>query len=393
MITREDIRELAQFRSTAEQAVALSFYFEPGTPQNKSHRAEAILVKELVRHAMREADKLGKNGHARADLDRILALAENLHGNQARAKAVFACGARNYWREFDLPPQLAGTQLFVNRRFHLKPLATLLGAQPRLWVALVDRQKARFFDLRLDELTEREALFRTPPARQGRSDGFAGYDGGHAQRRADDDTLHHFKDVAGHLQNALEKSLFEKLIIGCQETNWRELEALLHPYVRKRLLGRFSAEVGKMANEQVREQASRVLRDSLDSRRHELVREALDQAMSNSRGVTGLRRVLRSLELGEIQTLLIGENFAHAAVECTGCGHLDGHIVRFCPACGRETREVPDVCDAIIPIAIRRDIELFYVKDDPQFDNAGNIAALLRFRADQSKGNAIRAVS
>jgi hypothetical protein len=33
------------------------------------------------------------------------------------------------------------------------------------------------------------------------------------------------------------------------------------------------------------------------------------------------------------------------------------------------------------------------VKDDPEFDRAGNIAALLRFRADQSKGREILAAS
>ena len=31
---------------------------------------------------------------------------------------------------------------------------------------------------------------------------------------------------------------------------------------------------------------------------------------------------------------------------------------------------------------IRRDIETFYVKDDPEFDKVGNIAALLRFRSE-----------
>jgi peptide subunit release factor 1 (eRF1) len=393
MITREDIRELAQFRTQSDEGYALSFYFEPRTPQNKSHREEAILAKDLVRNALREAEKQGKNGCARADLDRILELAESLHGNQARAKAVFACSGRNFWREFDLPSQLPGTQLFVNRQFHLKPLALLLGAQPRLWVVLADRQKARFFDLRLDELKEREGLFRTPSVRQSRSDGYAGYEGGHAQRRAQDEALHHFKDVAEHLREAGEKGLYEKLIIGCHDTNWHELESHLHPYVKKRLLGRFSADVAKMATDQIREQASRLLRESLDSRRHELVREVLNQAKSNNRGVTGLRRVLRSIELGEVQTLLIGENFSHAAVECTGCGHLDAHTVRHCSACGRETREIEDVCDALIPIAIRRDIELFYVKDDPEFDSAGNIAALLRFRADQSTSGATRAAS
>jgi len=393
MITREDVRELAQLEINGEPACALSFYFAPRTPQNKSHRGEAILVKELVRNALREAEKKGRNGCARADLDRILTVAENLHGNQARAKAIFACGARNFWREFDLPPQLTATELFVNRLFHLKPLARLLGAQPRVWVALVDRQKARFFDFRLDELKEREGLFRPLPTRQGRGDGYAGYDGGHAQRRVQDEALHHFKEVAAHLQNGLERGAFEKLIIGCQDTIWRELSLHLHPYVKQQLIGRFSADVSKVTVDEIKEQAGRTLRESLEQRRRGLVQEVLNQAKSNHRGVTGLRRVLRSLELGEVQALLIGENFSHAAVDCPSCGHLDAHLVRSCSACGRETRELEDVCDAIIPIAIRRDIELFYVNDEPEFDSAGNIAALLRFRADQSKGNIISVAS
>ena len=137
--------------------------------------------------------------------------------------------------------------------------------------------------------------------------------------------------------------------------------------------------------------------DPVREHRHEssvlVAKEVLDQAKSNNRGVTGLRRVLRSLELGEVQTLLMGENYRAHAVECTRCGHLDAHMVRYCPACGRSTRELEDVCDAIIPATIRRDIELFYVDGDPEFDKVGNIAALLRFRADQSKGGGVAVAS
>jgi peptide subunit release factor 1 (eRF1) len=385
MITREDIRELADFQFNGDSDCALSFYLQPARPQNKSHREESILAKDLVRNALRQAEKNGKNGCARADLDRMLDVAGAWQGTQARAKAVFACGNRKFWREFDLPPQLPGTQLFVNRRFHLKPLAVLLGALPRLGVAVVDRRKARFFDLRLDELQEREGLFRSLP-RRGRGDGFAGYDAGHAQRRVNDEVLHHFKNVAEHLKQAQEKGSFDYLIIGCSDNNWHDLESHLHTYLKKRLLGHFSADVANITNDQAQTQAERILCDSLDRRRHQVVREALSQAKSNHRGVTGLRRVLRSLEMGEVQTLLLGENYSSRAVECSACGHVDAHIVRYCPLCGRSTRELEDVCEAIIPAAIRRDIELFYVKDDLEFDRVGNIAALLRFRADQSTG-------
>lgn len=387
MITRDQVRELAHFQCEKKDECAVSFYFQPQTPQNKSHREEAILVKDLVRNAIREIEKNGKNGGVKSDLNRILNLAGDLHGNQARGKAVFACAARQFWQEFDMPAQFPATQLFVNQRFHLKPLAVLLGAQPRSWVALVDRQKARLFDLRLNELHEREGLFQSVE-RHGRSDGYAGYDGGHAQRRVDDEVLHHYKNIAEHLREAADKGMFDRLIVGCNDAHWGDLQAQLHPYVRQRLLGRFSGEVMNMSLDRLRDEADAILRKSLAERRNNLVREVMAAAKSNSRGVTGLRRVLRSMEQGEVQTLFIHENFLAHAVECLNCGHIDAHMVRNCPLCGRETRQLEDVCEAIIPSAIRRDIELFYVKDDPELERAGNIAALLRFRADQSKGEA-----
>ena len=383
MMTREDVRELAQFQSSEGEGCALSFYFQPQTPQNKSHREEAILAKDLVKNAMREAEKSGRNGATRADLNRILEIAGRLHGNQARAKAIFACGAKNFWREFDLPPVLPATQVRVNRRFDLKPLASMLGAQPRLCVTLLDRQRARIFDLRLDELKEREGLFHEL-ARRGKGDGYRGYDAGHAERRVADDALRHYKSVAEHLKDELDKGVFEKLIVGCQEKHWSEFEPHLHPYLKQRLLDHFPAEITTITNDQIREHASRVLAQAQDKRRQSLVREVLGQSQRNGFGATGLRRVLRSMEMGEVQTLLIGESFHGRGIECPACGHLDAHTVSSCPVCAHQTRELEDLSEAIIPRAIVSDIELFYVKEDPDLDGVGNIGALLRFRADQN---------
>jgi len=395
MITREQIQELAQFEDRA--GCALSFYFQPSTPQNKSHKEEAILTKDLAREALRHLENGGRNQNdgnhskqrydsARADLDRIVRVSRDLHtnpvrGNGPRAKGIFACSAQGFWREYDLPAQLSGTQLLVNRHFYLKPLAQLLGAFPCLGVVLVDRHRARLLDLRLGELTEREDFFH-PLSRRGRSDGFRGYDGGHAARRVADEAREHFKTVAEAIKEGLEKGVFEKWILGCQDTLWPQFLPQLHSYVAQKLLGRFNAEVAHTSNEEIRSQAERIFADVQKKRSADAVAEALSQARSGGRGVTGLRRVLHSLELGEIQTLLIGDHYIAQAVECSGCGHLDAHLVNLCPVCGSETRKVVDVGEAILPWVIRHNIELFYVKDDAEFDKIGNIAALLRYRSE-----------
>ncbi len=381
MITRDDIRELAQFRN--DDGCALSFYFQPTTPQDRSHREEAILAKDLVKRALQEAQKNGKNGCARTDLDRILEIAEHLHGNQARAKAIFACKAQNLWREFDLPARLSTTSLFVNQRFHLRPLAAILEALPRVCVALVDRKTARLFDLQLDQIKEM-AEWTDDLTRLGRrSDGFNGYNAGHAERHFANDAMHHFKNVAERLKDLYERGQWEKLVIGCRDDVCPEFEAQIPQYLKARLVGRIPLDLNA-SPEQVREDATKLRRQRREEKRQALIREALGQAQRNGRGAMGLRRVLTALETGEVQTLLLGENFSAHAVECPNCGHVDSHITESCAVCGKPTREVEDVSDTIIGQAVAKRVYILYVPANADFEKAGNIAALLRFRADQN---------
>lgn len=379
-ISREQLRELAEFRD--DQSCAVTFYYQPSTPRNKAHKEDTILIKDLAREASRLLDSKGKKECARDDVDRIVRMAGEFRTNGTHAKAVFACAAKNIWREYELPANLPGTQIHVDRQFHLRPLAQLLGASPLLGVVLVDSHRARIFDLRLGELNERDDLFHPVP-RRGRSDGFGGYDGGHAQRRVEDEVRQHFKNVAETLKDLIENNVFEKWILACQDAHISMFEQQLHPYVSQALIGRFHADLAHVNRDEIRGEAQRIVDKWQSDRRREKIDQALSESRSNGRGVTGLRRVLRSLEMGEVQTLLLGDSLQGHAVECTGCGHIDAHLVSFCPMCGRATQEIVDVGEAILPWVIRRDVETFYVKDDSEFDRVGNIAALLRFRSEK----------
>src|SRR5271154_1916244 len=102
-ITREQIRELAEFQD--ERPCAVSFYFQPSTPRNKAHKEDTILIKDLVREALSGAENRGHEtalhearpgkDPARADLERILRMSAELRNNGTHAKAVFACAAQN----------------------------------------------------------------------------------------------------------------------------------------------------------------------------------------------------------------------------------------------------------------------------------------------------------
>jgi len=380
MITRDIIRELAGFR--CENGAAVSFFYQPHTPQNKSHRGEAIAVKDLVRNALREHAQDGANSSLRADLERILDVAERLHGNHARAKAIFACAAQNFWQEFDLPPKLPQTRLFLNQRFHVKPLTALADSLARTGVVVLDRSQARFFQVWLDEIQELEKINNDLP-RRGRSDGWAGYDAGHAERHVDHEAMQFFKRMANRLQDLYEGGA-EKFIIGCRDETWPEVEPHLHPYVRQRLVARFPSDPATVTEDEVRKHAERLLDEDSSARRQRLLQEVAGEANRNGRGAVGLKRVLLALETGEAQILLLSETFSAPGTRCTNCGHVDGSMANTCAVCNRPVEELDDISDVIITQAIERGVETVCMQGEPELSRYEGIAALLRFRADQN---------
>jgi peptide chain release factor subunit 1 len=201
-----------------------------------------------------------------------------------------------------------------------------------------------------------------------------------------EEALHHFKGVSERLLVDFEQGIWERLIIGCHEASWSEFESHLHSYVKQRVIGRFSADVASVTDEEIKKRSAVLLNRWNSERATTKANEALKFARGNGRGVAGLRRVLQALEAGEVQSIFFRGNYSSPAVQCPNCGHLDAHLIEACVACGRRTRELADVCDVIIPMAIRRDIELFYLKDHEELERAGNIAALLRFRSDKTAG-------
>ena len=384
MISRDTLRQLAEIESKSGHAV--SFFYQPPVARDKSHREEQILIKDLVREASESQEKRGrKNGEhgLRTDLGRIASVGNQLRGTGAHSKAIFACSEQGIWREFNLPAQLPETRLDVNSHFHLKPLVELLSRAPRTCVAIIDREHALIFESSLGELTQSEKILNPQP-RRARSDGFKGYDAGHNERHVDNEAMRHFKRVADRLLVRFETGHFDYLVIGCRDELWAEIYPHLHSYLAQRLVGRFSADPASTTQQHILDHVERLIAEREANDRQGLTREVLGGAQRDGLGSVGLRNVLRSLEKGEVQVLLMGHNFSAQASECRNCGHMDTRVSKTCGVCGQDTVEVKDVADSLVRQAILRGVSIVFISDDPDFDRVGNVGALLRFRADQN---------
>ena len=248
---------------------------------------------------------------------------------------------------------------------------------------LADRTKARVFELVNDEVVEKED-FINELTRRGKSDGYGGYDAGHAERKQTNEAAQHFRLVADRIEQYFERDGCDRLLIGCRDDVWSEIEPQLQSLARQHLVGHFRIDPKVATPEQVKQMAHEQLASYSANIKQELIREVIGEAHRNGRGAIGLRRVLRSLETGEVSTLLLGSNFHAAGVKCYHCGHMDLHVSPTCAVCGKDNTELEDIGDAIVGHAIRTGVELVYIPDDEEFDRIGRIAALLRFRADQN---------
>jgi peptide subunit release factor 1 (eRF1) len=197
--------------------------------------------------------------------------------------------------------------------------------------------------------------------------------------------MQHFKMFAESLLLLSNREKFDALLIGCQDDSWPEIEPhLLSTALKQKLRGRFPIDVVSATAEEVRQHANRILTEFKLSEQMGLMTQVMGEAQRNGLGAVGLRHVLNALERQEVQTLVLMRDFRAEAVECPNCRHLDTRMVKSCAVCGHETRELSDITDALVDLALRNGAEIRFVDSDPELEKAGRVAALLRFRADQN---------
>lgn len=377
MIPRETLKRLAGIYS--EQRTAISFYFKPETPQNKAHQAEPILIKDKVRDLLGSMTGISRS-KAGEDLERILRMSEELRVHP-RPKAIFACKEHDLWIDLNIDAAHE-TKLTMGRYLSLAPLFTASQDEPRCCIVVLDREKTRVFLMRGAEIIEESQIIDDEP-REVRNTGTGG--SSQAERQREEPVKQHFKFVADHLLHFFERKEFDLLIIGTRDELWAELQPKLHTSLRQIMIGKFHADPGLVSIEEVREQVRKILDERRGRETLELLQSIYGESQRNGLGAVGLGNVMAALERGEVETLLIGDQELGSGAECTNCRHLMPEGVSKCEICNHEMRVFENAAECLVRKAIAgNNVDLEILRDNPQLNGLGGVAAQLRFRADQS---------
>ena len=367
VLTESDVRELAGFKG--EDAPVTSLYLDV---DGSHHIRRLDLLHELERLVKPVQKTHGGTPSVLRDLKRMEDHVRDIDRSHVRGLALFSCSAHDFWRVVELPVAVR-SQIVVNHTPAVRQLEAVVDEYERFGVLLADKQRTRMMVYELGELVDLDEEFEELE----RPD-----DDGHKTRKGAQDPLAarahvHLKHAADVAFKALQADGFDRLIIGAPPEIANELEGLLHPYLKERLVARCNIR-SDASLEEVRQAALQVEADVERRKEAEAVARLRDAVGSGGRGVVGLDSTLRALAEKRVDVLLVSSEFAAPGWRCSSCGAIT-RVGRKCNVCAGEMYEVADVVEEAIEEALAQSCEVEVCVGNADLDVLGQIGALLRY--------------
>ncbi|MBI4463928.1 MAG: hypothetical protein HY647_04415 [Acidobacteria bacterium] len=389
MFTSEQLLQLANFHS--ERFPLSTFYWETPKAANRSHHNDSIEIQNLLREARRQ---FGEVSHGRewlhsaeADQNKILhyftANPETLHAHTA----IFCCSGESFWQPLHLPRGLR-SGFFVGETFYLQPLTVLLDQYHRYCAIVVDRQSARIFEIYMGEIEEHTSFLDEVPGRI-KAATWTGGNERQIERRIENKAHQHYKRTVEVALEFFRKYHFDWLILGGHSEGISSLENHLHSDLGSRLIGRFPADVKTVTTQEILAKSTEIAEAQDRREKAGLVEEIANRASQGGLGVIGLSETLRALALGEVHTLVVEENLEVSASICSNCGWVAAEKATVCALCKGALQNLENAAERAVELAIQDSSQIRFVTGNDPLRQAGGMAALLRFRAQESQPESV----
>jgi peptide subunit release factor 1 (eRF1) len=293
----------------------------------------------------------------------------------AHGLAVFLASPANVFEIVKLPRPVA-TNVVVDDSPYIEPIADL-GSRARWAVLLVSRKVGRILRGTTDGLREVELVASDVSGQHDQG----GWSQARYQRSVEEEKNDHVRAVCDVLFEHQRRTPFDRLLVGCTEELYPDVQGSLHSYITEHLVGRIDVDVENTSPEDVHGIAVESMQ--ADESKHE--REALDRLVegvntAGGRGVAGLSDTLGALNEQRVEKLLINYGFDESGTQCPQCGSLFADGVTTCPADETPTEKRDSVTESAIERALAQSAQVHVVRYHGQdIEPLGNIGAVLRF--------------
>ena len=372
MLQVETVDQILRMRGDGLPVLSLYARFDPDNRRAFPSRVNGQLheVRQLTEDSALDRD-------ARLSLRGDVARIEEAVGEErphAQAVAFFSCSGRGLFEEVDLPRPIRDRNV-IDETAWVRPLLAVLDEYHRCRVVVVDRGRARFFDLYGDEMVECGAPLRGRKLRK--PDYAAGMREHTTRNKADQLAKGHYRAVAERLDEEARRHRFDIVAVGGHEHEVPEFLAHLPRSVRERVAGTFAVHPREDDLGTIRERAEAIVRRYEWDEEQRLVAEALERSAAGGLAVTGLRDCLWGASVAAVGQLLVQEGSEQAGAVCEADGYLTVEGAK-CPICGRALRRTPDVLDELVQSVIDEGGAVEHVTADTALREHVT-AAMLRF--------------
>lgn len=378
MISSAEISTLKDFASHENHPIVSLYLNVDGAkfPTRADYETEFSILASNIRKTVREEMSFSKDQEIWLDGE-LSAIGEYLafqfQRNGTRSLVIFTCKPENLWQVNQLKIAV-NNRLFVDSKPQMAPLVEQLCNFENTCVLVTNKETARIFQAFAGEIAEQTEIFDSVLKHHEQG----GWEQAKLQRR-------HGKQVRNHLKKASEATLehyqhngFSRVAVGVSEELWPELDRVLHPYLKERLLGRFQVDINASPDEIL----SKVISLEEEKRRAEEASLLSSLAAELDAGrifVGGLDDVLGMLNQRRVDLLVVERGYSEPGRKCGSCGTLE-FSEKACPACGRAGESIGDVVEQAKELAVRQDARVLTIEPGhPAMAQAQRIAARLRY--------------
>ncbi len=374
MLSREELKELSEIRSSEDYYVSLYLNVNPLT----NPRGEFVVhLKNMIKDVSEEIEKKLYR-KVKPDLEKMSSYVTANKREFKKGLALFSSSGKGFWREYNLSLPVKNT-LVVDNTPYIKPLVDIMDNNPRYLILLVEKDEARIFVVHLGEIVEYGEVMTPDVPGKHKKGGWFALAETHYQRHIEYHVGLHLKEVARKLESFLSREEIDIVFVGGSEEAVVMFEELLPEPARAKIRGHFAAEMF-LSSDEVLRRAEPLISVYETEKEKKVVDELVTRALKGSQAVLGLADVLGAVMEGKVHKLVFVKDYNEPGFKCSKCGFLSIQPLSSCPYCGSGMEAVEYMVELAAQRAIEQgaNVEVIAYETEP-LKEKGNIGAILRF--------------